>query len=188
MKEKWQNPKSRSAIILGIWLVFILIVMILSAIGSPKKSSTSINQEDNHKADISKEVDTLFNNKISYKISYEKKDLSDKKVFDVTYDNKIYEGFIEDNSGIMKFHCDLVICYKLSMDHEEELEDYLIKEEIDIMKIKSIKDKLELDKNDNYVYTEDNTTYKVIIKDNKIIKIIYETNDYTTTFDINYNH
>ena len=193
MKEKWQNPKSRSAIILSIWLVFILIVIILSAIGSPKRGSDPINQENNTNADISKEViskavDTLFKDKISYKITYEKKDLSEKKVFDLTYEDKIYEGFVEDNLGIMKFHCDLVICYKLSMDHEEELEDYLIKEEIDIMKIKSIKDKLKLDKNNNYIYEQDNITYRVLIKDNKVNKIIYETEDYTTIFDVNYNH
>ena len=183
MKEIWKNTRARAGITLGLWIIFIAFVFILASTAEPKNNTLKKDE-----VSISNLVNTLLDNPISYKITYETKDLTIKKTLDVSYKDKTYTGYLEDSNGITKFKCDLDICYKVNLESEEEIEDYYFTDELNILNIKKVVDNLKEDKDHNYSYIdEDKLSYKVFIEDNKITKIIYDNDTYTTTFDINYN-
>ena len=184
MKELWQNERSKAGISLALWGVFILFVIVLASCGNNKNDSLEKPIVNNQA--IEEQLKSLFNNNINFKMTIESNDMSTKKIYDVTLNNNIYEGYVEDSSGINKFRCDMK-CYKVFLDHEEE-EELFYNElilNIDYLKYENITLKKESDV--SYVYSNEEETIKIITKEDKIAKIVRETDNHKIVFDFNYN-
>ena len=188
MKELWQNERSKAGITLGLWMVFILFIFALISCSNTKDVPADKKEE----ITIKEKIDTFLKNDLSYKITVEEND--SRKIFNVSYKNNEYEGYLQDNIGITKFNCKENKCYTVYLDHQDEIEEYYFKDDLDIFSIRNISDKLSLEKslsNDtNYVYTynEESKAYQINLNEDRIEKIIIKADPYQVIYDINYNN
>ena len=204
MKELWQNERSKAGITLGLWMVFIIFVFILASCGTTSKKESATPEPKSDETDILYRLDSLLSSNYSFKLTIEANDLSYKRVYDANkrHDEEkntdMFEGYIEDSSGINKFRCgDLKftevqtltpICYKVFLDHEDE--EPLYKKEVlqNINYVKQNAKNLEAKEKHTYSYTDNDVSLKVIDDDNNLInRIVIETNENKVTIDFNYN-
>ncbi len=184
MKELWSSEKGKAGITLALWGVFIIFVFILIACSNTTNSNI---QPTDKEQNVVHKVDVLLQSNTGFKMTIESKDLSQKIVYDSSFNkNNTYDGYVEDSLGINKFRCDTT-CYKVTLDYEEEEPKYYDELVTTINYLKSIVPKLETIKNQGFKYVDKDKSTNIMVNDNMINKIIIESEDNTITFDINYN-
>lgn len=183
MKDFFENDRLRSGVMLILWGIFIGIILILFSC-SPRKNNSSIG-DDLNEVNIEQSIKKLLSGSIDYNITSTLND--DKEVYEVTYEDNTYNGYYQHQEETIRFKCKDNKCYKLLIDHEEELDNYFFKNDLDIFKLGNLADKF-TNKGDYYIYENNYKTYKIYLNENKIAKIIINGNNSEIIFDININN
>ena len=182
MKKFFENDRLRAGVMLILWCVFILVILILFSC-SPKKTKT-VDESIVKDINIESKIESLLSNPINYKISSTINNV--KESYDVTYEDNEYEGYYQNENETFKFKCNKTKCYKLYIDHDEELNESILKNELDIFKLKNIADKFTKE-DDYYTYSIEDKTYNIYLENDNIIRITVNTNHSDIIFNINYN-
>lgn len=174
MKD-WEPKRKKSAIILGIWAIFLLILIIIG-MTSPKKASA------NNK-DVQSDIDiTSIINKFDYdNYAYVKtiKTMTEPKE-EMTYEgeikDKIITGYLETNTEIIKYRCENNICYNEKQDYQETLDEKYIPYELLNLKdnITSKRDKFIKVSDNKYFYQVENEKINLTLEEKKIVEITIE--------------
>lgn len=183
MKEIWENKKYRSMIVLGLWLVFITFIFILAMIGNNNRQENE-QLESKKEITIQEMVDEFVkdSNIINYKTSIIEN--NETTILNGTYTLGNFTGYLTNSKEVIQYSCNNNSCYKIFVDHQEPMEDYLFNEVKNPLHIASISPDLvlqnELDNQKIYKYTEINSDgtieYEVIatlkeINNEKIFQI-----------------
>ena len=187
MKELWQNERSKAGITLALWGVFIFALFIVAIVASKK---SDIPQEiDFYEKVIENPLESLVDLHDSFIMEVMPLDGSFKRSYDVTIkDGSLYEGYVEDDSGINRFRCDTK-CYKVFLDHEEEYPLYFeeLLSNIEDLKNSSFTVSQVITRNStnqsteeykSYIVEQEEKSFQFSLDDNNIVvKIMIETND-----------
>ena len=195
-KEAWKEPKKRAGIKLLGYLIFFIVLILVSYVTKDNNSYSRVNDiettttivSDNY---LDKQED-LINTKhnIKYVINKEDKEY----VINGILDEGIIDGYLETNGSIKKIKIENDTLYEVKNDTPTKMEldiDYYL---INIYNIlESIKEKTSIierdNKNKNYLYTIKNNNVDAVIKvytnEKSIYKIelVKENDKYILNFD-----
>lgn len=167
--KKWNTPRGRAALKLGIYGIVVLILLIMIAVsGSNTPREYNVNYKSNKKTYEECLQDLKHNNyDYEFKITGENVNVIFKGQRDSVYDN----GYKEDANGIIKYSIEQDTVYQVNLDERipiDNLYENVSKEYLTASYILSlIEDKEYVKENTKYTYTIDDMIINVVfVKDN----------------------
>ena len=214
LKELWSDPKGQAGVKLGLWLIFILAVIVYARIANNSSSAVKDNNTNNIKSEINKVEESVNNNKSKISLSGIKKGnysfvneiiltknnvenkyyYNGKKTKDKMLFNKIY------NETPVLYKMDDNLYYKNENDiynltTKEEIYDVVKEEDINMDNIIKLIEKGQEEytttHNDGKILISYKTYLKDIIENNNsedYVSIVLTRDDDTYTFEIDYTN
>jgi len=196
----WHNKRTHAAMVLGLWMVFLIFVMLIAFIGGEAKESLPQNNIEQQKEQIVfKDYTEMQNNllKKNYSYEYNIKTGEYQVIYKGEINNNIDKGYRENLNGTIKYQVDETGLYEVVMDSlnsYDKLYENIVEDYIDVTKIlELVKDKTvtkeETEKVRTYTYNFelDSILYeiKVITNTEEItdITIKYENNEYLLKYN-----
>lgn len=180
--QLWHNKRTHAAMVLGMWMVFLLFVIIISFVGGKSKPSSNLNNNNNYEQkeevitfkDYSLMQDDLLKN--NYKYEYNIK-IGDYEVIYKGEKLGVKEtGYRENSIETIKYYIDETGLYTVvmnSLNSNDRLYENLNESLIDLESIfELVKDKtviteeMESSRTYKYIFTLEDINYNIVITTN----------------------
>ncbi|MCI8466657.1 MAG: hypothetical protein HFI08_00465 [Bacilli bacterium] len=135
IQKMWHDKKGKAIIKLGLWVAFLLLIMLMIPIMNLFNKTTTlpqINEKPNNDQEKYKNINEMWENLLSFNYQYQYQ-VSDKLsnetiLFQGKKVNGIDTGYRESKIGIIKYRIEENHIYQILVDSEEEI-TFLYEEE-----------------------------------------------------------
>lgn len=123
-KELWKNDRTKSAIKLFAWFLFLMLIIIFCSLSQTANNIKENNRTPSNKAIEFKSLDDMKEILLTkqYKYIYKLSNTSDNSF--IIYTGSVNEleetGYYESKEEVYKYSC-AEKCYKVFTDHQEEI-------------------------------------------------------------------